>query len=132
MDERLAVTVNASRIAERHLRAITLPDPGDDYDDLVEQTNLMTALIAKGEARRLGRASDIRLLDVQYDGKQVAARVRGTMDTYNTRITIRPRPGHNCTCPDWEKNGKQVGPCKHVLKLGEEWLDRLIMRLERP
>jgi hypothetical protein len=39
-------------------------------------------------------------------------------------------PGHHCTCPDWQKNGTRVGPCKHVLRLAEVWLDVLVEKLE--
>jgi hypothetical protein len=57
--------------------------------------------------------------------------VQGVTNVYHPWITIRPRPGHHCDCPDWQQNGRRVGPCKHVLRLGEEWQDVLITKLER-
>lgn len=96
-------------------------------DDLRLQAELMERLIAKGEARRLGRTADIHLRSVRFDGKQINADVQGTTGDYQTRITLRPKPGHHCTCPDWQRNGQRVGPCKHVLKLGEHWRDERVV-----
>lgn len=119
-----------TRVADRHLRATASPDPGDDKAYINEQIALVNRLIAKGEARRLGRTSDIRLLDKDFDGNKVWARVQGTTGRYDARITIRPTPGFNCTCPDRALNGPRVGPCKHVLRLAEVWLDVLVEKLE--
>lgn len=93
----------------------------------------MDRLILRGEARRLGRTSDVELEHVTFDGLRIEASVQGVTDTYHTRITLRPRPGHRCTCQDWEKNGLRVGPCKHVLRLGYDWrenVDRKISAMD--
>lgn len=119
-----------TRVAERYLQATALPDPGEDVAYLNEQITLANRLISKGEARRLGRTSDIRVTRADFDGNRVTARVIGTTGQYDTRITVRPTPGHRCTCPDWQKNGPRVGPCKHVLRLAEVWLDVLVEKLE--
>lgn len=120
----------ATRVAEQYLQATTFPDLGEDKAYINEQIALMNRLISKGEARRLGRTSDIRLLNKGFDGNKVWAKVQGATGRYDTRITVRPQPGHRCTCQDWQQNGARVGPCKHVLRLAEEWVDVLIAKLE--
>jgi hypothetical protein len=120
-----------ARIASRFMAAFTPPDPGDDENDLKHQLDLMRRLKTRGEARRLGRTTDIKILEMKYDGDRVWSRAQGVTDMYHPWITIRPRPGHHCDCPDWQKNGKRVGPCKHVLRLGEEWEEILINKLSR-
>lgn len=125
---------SARRVAYHYLRAASVLQLADDAKtqldavgawvaDLRSQAALMERLIAKGEARRLGRTGAIRIKSVNYDGNRIMAKVQGTTDDYTTWITLKPRPGHHCTCPDWQRNGKNVGPCKHVLKLGEYWRD---------
>lgn len=126
----VAHSADPHRVAAEHLRRARAPDPGNDPADLNFQVDLMMRLMDKGEARRLGRTSDIRVLRTWYDGDRVTANVMGTKDLYETRITIRPRPGHHCECPDWAQNGMRVGPCKHVLKLAEEWWQVLVAKLE--
>jgi hypothetical protein len=79
----------------------------------------LDALIAAGEARRLGRVTGIEIQDMSFDGERVNAVVKGKTGTYQTRVTFLPKRGHRCTCPDWEQNGRYVGPCKHVLALGQ-------------
>lgn len=127
-----------ARVAYRHLMAApsdqmvqtvrnALATATTRVNDLIEQAELMERLIAKGEARRLGRTSDIGVGQVRFDGKQINAKMHGTTDNYDTRITLRPRPGHHCTCPDWARNGVRVGPCKHVLKLGHHWRDEKVI-----
>lgn len=91
------------------------------YLDLVED------LIAAGERRRVGRVSDINVGPIRFDGQKVEAKVAGTTGSYDTRITVFPQRGHHCTCVDWEKNGKKVGPCKHVLALGIAWKTESLM-----
>lgn len=95
-------------------------------NDLVGQAELMERLIAKGESRRLGRTSDINVGQVRFEGSSINAKMQGVTDDYDTRITLKP-PGHHCTCPDWAQNGKRVGPCKHVLRLGQFWRDEKVM-----
>lgn len=123
--------LDPKRIAEQHLRtAAHPPDPGEDEVYLREQVALMDRLISRGEARRLGRTSDVEPEQVSFDGDRVTAQVRGSRgDTYDTRITLRPRPGHHCTCVDWGKNGLRVGPCKHVLSLGYAWRENVERKL---
>jgi uncharacterized Zn finger protein len=100
--------------------------------DLESQVQLMDRLIAAGEARRLGRTGAIKVKSVQWDEKVIQALIQGTTGDYKTRITVSPRPGHHCTCPDWQRNGQRVGPCKHVLRLGEYWKEeRVLPALER-
>jgi len=93
-------------------------------DELVGLDSLITDLVAAGEARRLGRVTPIRASEVKFDGQRISAVTTGeTGNTYLTHITLPPRRGHHCTCPDWVQNGKRVGPCKHVLALGLYWRD---------
>ena len=98
------------RVAYKYLMADAVQDAasakgsldavGRALDDLRLHAELMERLIAKGEARRLGRTSDIRLRSVKFDGKRITADVAGTTADYDTRITVSP-PGHHCTCPDY-------------------------------
>lgn len=118
------------RVADRYLSASD-PDPGNDVQDIQYQLHLMRRLIAKGESRRIGRVTDVRVRSLKYDGDRVWAQVQGKTDVYHPWITIRPQPGHHCNCPDWQQNGKRVGPCKHVLRVAEDWEDLLIGKLER-
>ena len=120
----------AARVAERHLLSAVIPEPEGDLPFLNKQVELLNRLISRGEERRLGRTGDIRLQQMWFNGNQVWAKVLGTSDRYDTSITLRPHPGHQCSCPDWQQNGKRLGPCKHVLKLGETWLDAVIRKLE--
>ncbi len=78
-------------------------------------------LIIAGERRRLGRVSGMTVGPISNDVNRVFATVTGLTGKYETRITLLPKRGHHCTCPDWEKNGRNVGPCKHVLALGFKW-----------
>jgi len=120
-----------AQVASRFLAAFTPPDPGDDEAEIKAQLALMRRLKSRGEARRLGRTTDIKIQEMRYDGDRVWAKVQGVTDVYHPWITIRPRPGHHCDCPDWQKNGIRVGPCKHVLRIGEEWEEILIDKLSR-
>lgn len=88
---------------------------------------MMGKLIDQGEARRLGRTSNIVLKNVRYQGGKITAEALGSKgDTYQVRINLSP-PGHHCTCPDWQQRGKVQGPCKHVLRLAEFWRDEKIL-----
>lgn len=106
-------------------------------DDLANQVTVMEALIAAGEARRLGRTTDIKVKSVnpvrggQGELTQLQAVMAGLTDDYRTRITIAPKRGHFCTCPDWEQNGRRVGPCKHVLALGQYGLTQVTAEADR-
>ena len=131
--------MKASRLAARFLRKqatspdLVLKQLGDNiaalvaYQDVLKnQMATIQALIAKGEARRLQRVEGMLVEDVRYDGRTINATVRGLTGNYSTRITLQPR-GHHCTCADWEKNGRRVGPCKHVLALGYDWLNLRVL-----
>jgi hypothetical protein len=104
-----------------------------DFMDLqTRQASTMRDLIAAGEARRLGRTNDISIQKwgVAQDGL-ISAEMRGTTGVYQTHIRLDPR-GHRCTCEDWQKNGRRVGPCKHVLRLGQAWLnDRILPAMQK-
>ena len=93
----------------------------DWRDVLALHLSTMEDLIAAGERRRLGRIGPIKIQGLKWDGSSIKAMVQGTGESYSTRITVSPRRGHHCTCPDWAKRGKQIGPCKHVLALGKHW-----------
>jgi hypothetical protein len=135
---RLSMLPDPTRVAFRHLKAAptdalvkTVQDALKAAtvlaEDLTEQASLVERLIAAGEARRLGRTGAIRVQSTTFDGSKIVAKISGTSDNYETRISLRPRPGHHCTCPDWDRNGKRVGPCKHVLRLGEYWRDEKVI-----
>jgi len=124
---------NALRVASHYLSAGVSQDAasamqsynsvGTWLAELQQQAALTERLIAKGEARRLGRTGAIQVKTFDWNGSRLQAKIQGTSDNYDTRITFAPRPGHHCTCPDWAQNGRRVGPCKHVLRLGEFWRD---------
>jgi 2'-5' RNA ligase len=105
------------------------PDPESPMLTLDQQVDLTQRLISKGEQRRLGR-QDSAFRKIIFDGRVLEAEVQGRTGSYTTRITFNP-PAHRCTCPDWEQNGRRVGPCKHVLQLAQGWSERLIAALER-
>lgn len=96
-------------------------------DELKGMLELTNDLIKAGEARRLGRAEPIKPTDVHYDTRQITAKVKGETGIYQTRITLPPKRGHHCTCPDWVQNGKTIGPCKHVLALGLYWQNQRVI-----
>ena len=88
---------------------------------------LVADLVAAGEARRVGRVNDINVGPIRFDGQKVEATVAGTTGKYTVRITVAPKRGHHCICPDWERNGKTTGPCKHVLALGLAWKNEMLL-----
>lgn len=92
--------------------------------DLESNFLLLNDLIAKGEQRRLGRVQGIGVGKISLDATKLEAVVKGKTGTYNVRVTLAPKRGHHCTCEDWARNGKLVGPCKHVLALGAAWKER--------
>ena len=91
---------------------------------LSDHFGAMRALMLAGEHRRMGRITGmgVQAATVAYMSGAVTGQVQGMTGTYDVRIRVYPKRGHHCTCPDWEKNGKRVGPCKHVLALGFHWL----------
>lgn len=122
------------RVANAETRLVT-----DSWIHLEGVTNLvrelshhaqtMRDLINAGEKRRLGRVDQVKVKgSIDWNGKAVTAKMVGSMgDEYATRITIFPKRGHQCTCPDWRKRGRQVGPCKHVLRLSQIWLEEHVI-----
>lgn len=129
---------NPSRVAYRHFTAgsadqliatvrSALESVQKQADDLAATSATLDRLIAAGEARRLGRTSDIKVMSPRFDGQKLTSTMQGRTGVYDTRITFLPRAGHHCTCPDWQQRGRQVGPCKHVLALGEYWRDEEVI-----
>lgn len=125
----------AKRVARRYLKAEVFPNIRD-YPKWIDMqcqglknnvvllagiADTLEALIHAGEARRLGRTDDVKIASAKGNARQITAIVQGTSGRYDTRITLSPKRGHHCTCPDWQKRGKQVGPCKHVLALARYW-----------
>lgn len=112
-------------------------------DELALQESTMEALIAAGEARRLDRSERIQVRSARLESGVILGDIRGQTDDYKARITLKPKRGFNCTCPDKMERGYQVGPCKHVLALGKFWMatqvkpalalmeDRLVSILEK-
>lgn len=94
---------------------------------LADNIKLVEDLLAAGERRRLGRVHDINVGPIQFDGQRVIAKVAGTTGSYDVRITVAPKRGHHCTCPDWDQNGRRVGPCKHVMALGLAWQNEKLL-----
>jgi hypothetical protein len=90
--------------------------------ELSDHVIAMNDLWNSGEQRRKGRTGDVRIGSIKYDGKKIVAKVAGRTANYKTAIQLPPQRGHYCSCPDWEKNRKAVGPCKHILKLSQVWL----------
>jgi predicted nucleic acid-binding Zn finger protein len=86
-------------------------------DELEFRLVTMDALVAAAERRRLDRSEAITVVTMAEDASRINAVIQGETGKYNTRITLKPQRGHHCTCPDWERNGRRVGPCKHVLAL---------------
>ncbi len=109
--------------------ASSSPDPGDNPVILNDMISLCRLLLNKAEHKRSDRARAVRIEQVTFDGLVLRATVKGT-DTYKTRITFFPRPGHHCDCLDWTQNARTVGPCKHVVALASHWDDVLVNRLE--
>ena len=94
---------------------------------LTGMEDLVNDLIRAGEYRRLGRITPIKPTEVRFDGQRIMAVVKGETGVYQTHITLPPKRGHHCTCPDWVQNGTKVGPCKHVLALGIFWRDERVL-----
>jgi len=120
--------IDYKRVAARHIRANVFADIDRQLGDIAKiasglhaNMKLVEDLVAAGERRRIGRVSDVNVGVVDFDGTRVTATVAGTTGHYDVRITVAPKRGHHCSCPDWEKNGRRVGPCKHVLALALAW-----------
>ena len=117
------------RVVARHLSAstISLVNSVQTYASQLElHTSTIQALMQAGEARRLQRMNLDAVVVHRFDASLIEAKVKGTEGVYNTRITFTPKRGHRCTCPDWQRSGLRVGPCKHVLALGAKWMDDFV------
>ena len=116
---------SAERVASAHENLTLLEDVRKFVVELSQYEDILGDLIRAGEKRRLGRTSDIGLKDIVVKFPLVSAQAQGK-DKYDVRIRLSPR-AHSCTCPDWQQNGRRVGPCKHVLALGEYLLYKRVI-----
>jgi hypothetical protein len=101
--------------------------------NLKDVATALSQLVKIAEQGRFDRSEKIDVSSIQFDGQVIMGKCksgRGS-DTYNTRISLLPKRGYNCTCPDRERRGGSVGPCKHVLALGREfWNGELLPEME--
>ncbi len=67
-----------------------------------------------GESKRQGRSETMEVISSHREGDVLHASVLGVGGTYECRITLAPRRGFYCTCPDTRK-ARWHGPCKHLL-----------------
>lgn len=93
--------------------------------ELLFRQKTMSDLIAAAERRRLDRSEKIRITAFSPEPDRLVSTVKGETDIYTTRITLRPKRGHFCTCQDWQQRGRSVGPCKHVLALAQFYTNEL-------
>lgn len=92
-------------------------------ENLTIGTKVLDRLEALVHVSRAAKAPDVKVTDVVIKTEtlpgnvgvvtQVTAKT-GDLAQYNTRITLSPRPGFKCTCPDLEKRHMA---CKHVAAL---------------
>lgn len=92
-------------------------------ENLEIATRVLDRLESMVHVSRAAKAPDVKVAEVSVSTMvlptnvgvvtQVTAKT-GDNGQYNTRITLAPRPGFRCTCPDLEKR-KQA--CKHVAAL---------------
>jgi len=92
------------------------------------------ALVSLAEKGRFDRSEQIDVAQMSFDGKQILGTCKsqkGTGSSYKTRISLLPKRGYNCSCPDRERRGGSAGPCKHVLALGRTfWTEELQPELQ--
>lgn len=91
--------------------------------NLDTSTRVLNRLEALVHVSRASKAPSVKVTDVVIktgtlpgnvgEITQVTAKT-GDFAQYNTRITLAPRPGFKCTCPDLEKRHTA---CKHVAAL---------------
>ena len=104
---------------------------------LVERTlreaEAMEALAALGEEGRAARSESkpIEVIEAGADSTGLSGRVQGTGAVYEVRITLTPKRGYRCTCPDSRRRGRVVGPCKHTLALARHHRAALQSDLDR-
>ena len=92
-------------------------------ENLTVGTKVLDRLEALVHVSRAAKAPDVKVTDVVIatntlpgnvgEVTQVTAKT-GDFAQYNTRITLSPKPGFKCTCPDLEKRHTA---CKHVAAL---------------
>lgn len=92
-------------------------------ENLTIGTRVLDRLEALVHVSRAAKAPDVKVTDVAIKTEtlpgnvgvvtQVTAKTGDTAQ-YNTRITLSPKPGFKCTCPDLEK---RHAACKHVAAL---------------
>jgi hypothetical protein len=87
----------------------------------------MTDLINAADPGRRGRVGDLRVKTMVWNGSAVTAEVMGKTGDYQARITVFPRRGFMCTCPDAMQRARQVGPCKHTVRLAMEFRDDRVL-----
>lgn len=104
-----------------------------EAEKLISQAEAMEALLAKGEEGRQERSEKrpVEVVDAREDGGHIHAKVQGVGKVYSVRITLAPRRGYRCTCPDSRRRGRVVGPCKHTLALAAHWREKLADDLDR-
>lgn len=111
-------------------------DSVQEWADLLQlHHNTLEKLIDVAEGKRHLRSKGIKVVTLEYGDDVIKGTVEGsTGNTYHPHITIQPRRGHYCTCPDWQRNGRRLGPCKHILALSKDArstvLDNLIEGLQ--
>lgn len=104
-----------------------------EADKIISQAEAMETVLTKGEEGRQERSENkpIEIIDaVERDGR-IEASVQGVDKVYSVRITLAPRRGYRCTCPDSRRRGRVVGPCKHTLALAAHWREKLAGDLDR-
>jgi len=78
-----------------------------------------------GERRRQQRAGSVRL-DVKLVRNGLAGKAFGT-ETYSFSLPLSPPFKYTCTCPDFQKNSRRLGPCKHLLAASSSWIHNTIV-----
>jgi len=84
-------------------------------------------LLDAGEVKRLARSQKVSISEAKVQDTRIVGSVVGSKNIYFTRITLFPKRGFYCSCPDCGQRGRRVGPCKHVLALAQWGLDEIEM-----
>lgn len=91
--------------------------------NLEEGTKVLNRLEALVHVSRAARAPDVKVTDVVIKTNTLPGNIgevvqitacTGDFGQYFTRITLSPKPGFRCSCPDLEK---RQHACKHVAAL---------------
>lgn len=85
----------------------------------------LQTLLRKGDPVRSVRATERPVLSAKMTEGLLTGVVTGAKKRHQCRITLGPRRGFACTCPDFTFRGRKVGPCKHVLALAELGIQHL-------